>query len=81
MTPPQSAILLVLMLWLILPIVLLAVVQIALDSSGPLLLRIILAPMLLLTAALIFALALFLTQKITTDASETPNVMEWTPTS
>ena len=74
MTPPLSAILLVMMLWLILPIVLLAAAQIALDSGGPILLRSILAPMTLLTAVIIFALALFLTEKITTDALMTPNV-------
>ena len=76
MSPPLSAYLLVMMLWLILPIALLAAVQIALDSHGPILLRLILAPMTLLATAIVFVLALFLTQKITTDASLNPNEVE-----
>ena len=74
MHQPLSIYLLVMMLWLILPIALLAAVRIALDDLGPIWLRLILAPMTLLASALIFAIALFLTQKITNSSSETSNV-------
>lgn len=61
MKMPLSIMLLVPLLWLTLPIHLLATAQIALDSGGPLLLRIILTPMMLLAAALLFWLAIELT--------------------